>query len=163
MTPNDETTGSTSLPNFSTDRNISRHESQDWYHPEFKSARDARFAMINRTSQEEGTFMITNVPEEEKAYRLYGNGNYLILRGGTRSGDVTFYIINKKENDEGFVLCSINLEVLCHQVFPSIYDLVEFFQQKTLPGTNSTLAKSLKTCKIQINKRCRKCRSEEDS
>merc|ERR1719400_1542478 len=81
----------------------SSHEDQDWYHPEFKSLRDSYLAMFNRTSME-GTFMVTNIPESEKSFGLYKDGNYLILRGGAISREVTVSVVRKDESGENFVI-----------------------------------------------------------
>ena len=130
------------------------HEDQDWYHPEFKSLRDSSLAMYNRTSME-GTFMVTNIPESERSFGLYKDGNYLILRGGAMSREVTISVIRRDESGENFVVSGID------QGFPSIFELVEHFKQNNLPGIDKSLVEAFKRCSISENKRCRRCSSKD--
>ena len=129
-------------------------DDQDWYHPEFKSLRDSYLAMFNRTTME-GTFMVTNIPESERSFGLYKDGNYLILRGGAISREVTVSVIRKDESGENFVISGID------QVFSSIFELVEHFKQNNLPGVNNTLVEAFKRCSINETKRCRRCSSKD--
>ena len=130
------------------------HEDQDWYHPEFKSLRDSYLAMFNRTSME-GTFMVTNIPESEKSFGLYKDGNYLIIRGGAISREVTVSVVRKDKSGENFIIPGID------QVFASIFELVEHFKQNNLPGIDNTLVEAFKRCSINENKRCRRCSSKD--
>ena len=132
------------------------HEDEEWFHPEFNSMRDSYLAMVNRTSMD-GTYMVTNIPEAERSYGLYENGSYIILRGGAKSKDVTFSVIRKEEIGEGFVISGTD------QVFPSLFELINHFQQNPLPHSNNTLSEPLKHCSIGESKRCRRCSSRDGS
>ena len=118
---------------------------EDWYHPRFKSMRDAFIAMVNNANSE-GTYLVTNVPDAERSYGLCNKDSYVVLRRGARCRDISCSVILYDENGGGFMISGTN------QAFPSVSELIQYFQQNPLPNSDNTLGNPLLMCN-----RCTKC------
>ena len=98
-------------------------------------------------SKMEGTYLVTNMPEAEKSYGMYGKDSYVILQSGAKARDVEKSIVYKKINKK-FKISGIDQE------FSSVYLLIQHFKQNPLPESGKTLVEPLPACK-----RCRRCSS----
>ena len=133
----------THLPNVNQD-NEAIHDLERFFHPNFKTMRDSYIAMINRANSE-GVYLVTNIPEAEKSDGYYKNGTYVILRRGTKCSNISIWVVYESE---GSLTISGS-----DRKFSSLFQLIQYHQQKNLPNSESRLIEPLETCY-----RCEKCK-----
>jgi hypothetical protein len=120
------------------------HENEEWFHPSFESLQDACKALYVRSS---GTFLVTDLPESEKSFGLYGDDSYvLLLRGQTGNSS---YVIRHQSN--GYMISGTD------HIFSSLRELISHFQDNSLPESEARLSETLGTCR-----RCRRCSSRDN-
>jgi len=124
------------------------HCNEDWYHPSFTSLTEAAIALI-KMSNSCGSFMVTDIPEAEKCYGLYREGDYILLLRGIKQWDVFQSAIHRQFKPEGYILFGIKSD----RVFESLHELVNYYCQNPPPELQANLTEPLKSCNI-----CRKCR-----
>ena len=129
------------------------HENTDWFHPSFESLRDASIALINRSTSS-GTFLVTDIPETEKSYGLYRDGDFVLLLRGENWNDITQSSIHRKLSTGGYAIFGIDTD----RVFMSLYDLVEYYRRNPPPELQTELVEPLLSCAS-----CRKCRHSTES
>ena len=132
---------------------------EDWFHPDFGSIKKARKAMHLRLELE-GTYMVTNVGEDDCALGLQ-NGSYALLRGGKTTVDVRIIEILYVKDDQKFQLFESN------DKFSSVPELIQHFQDNFLPQTPKypdpqKLGNPLPPCGTTSN-RCRRCSSKDSA
>jgi len=128
-------------PNQGDDVN---HQHQSYFHVNFIKMRDAYIAIINRANTE-GEYLVTNIPDVEKSDGYYKHGSYVILRRGTKCSEISIWIIHKAD---GF------LNIFgSDQKFLSLFELIQYHQENTLPNSDKKLIEPLETCY-----RCERCR-----
>ena len=125
------------------------YEKEDWFHPEFDSMSEAHKAMIIM-SKSEGTFFVTNIPEKETSYKMYGKDGYIILQVGAKCDDVRQTIVQRDKTTGKYKIFGMEPH------FSSLYELIEYFQLNPLPAFGNTLNGTLTRCK-----RCRKCKYDQ--
>ena len=120
------------------------HQYQSYFHGNFKKMRDAYIAIINRANTE-GVYLVTNIPDVDKSDGYYKHGSYVILRRGTKCSEISIWIIYEAD---GFLNISGS-----DQKFSSLFELVQYHQEETLPNSDKKLIEPLVTCY-----RCERCR-----
>ena len=106
--------------------------------------RDSYIAMINRANSE-GVYLVTNIPEADKTDGYYKNGSYVILRRGAKCSEISIWIIY--EHDDCLKVSGSERQ------FSSLFQLIQYHQQKNLPNSESRLIEPLETCH-----RCERCK-----
>ena len=92
---------------------------------------------------------MTDIPESEKSFALYGNDSYLLLLRG-QSG-VSASVIRTQPGDGGYTISGTD------RVFSSLRELITYFQDNSLPESQARLSETLETCR-----RCRRCSSRDN-
>jgi len=119
------------------------HKHQSYFHGNFKKMRDAYIALINRANTE-GVYLVTNIPDVDKSDGYYKHGSYVILRRGTKCSEISIWMIYEVD---GFLNTSGS-----DQKFSSLFELVQYYQEDTLPKSDKKLIEPLVTCY-----RCERC------
>ena len=106
----------------------------------------------------EGTYMVTNVGEDDCALGLQ-NGSYVLLRGGKTTADVRIIEIIQVKDEQKFQIRGSN------DKFSSVRELVQHFQLNSLPHSPKypdpqKLGSPIPPCG-SITNRCRRCSSNE--
>ena len=120
------------------------HQHQSYFHGNFKNMRDAYIALINRANTE-GVYLVTNIPDVDKSDGYYKHGSYVILRRGRKCSEISIWIIYEAD---GLLNTSGS-----DQKFSSLFELVQYHQEETLPNSDKKLIEPLVTCY-----RCERCR-----
>lgn len=125
------------------------HINEVWFHPSFASLTEAAIALI-KMSNVYGSFIVTDIPDAEKSYGLYRDGDYILLLRGTKQWDVFQSAIHRQFSTGGYMLFGVNSD----RVFESLYDLINYYRLHPASDLQANLTEPLQSCN-----KCRKCRS----
>ena len=145
--------GKTGIDKLNIEATDTEHENKDWFHPSYDSIKDAAVALINTPQANNETYLVTNIPESEKSYKLYRDGNFVLLVRGKNSSNISQFIIQRQNTTStaGYVISGST------RIFSSLYELVNYYSQMTSPDLQAKLSEPLRSCK-----RCRRCSSRSE-